>query len=219
MLRPTVFTADCSVKEVETVPAHILFHNLRVGSQKWSSHLLPFPHCKLSSAGWPINTLHYKVCLLEVRFWCSLSKLSAWTPLTSWRLISFTVRSWLSTVSLQHWLLRRRGNDEALERGRRGAGGKGRASVRKLIDRCEKSQVVKRSQAQVDCMMTGVWVWLCTATEMDCPMRIRVGVLTGVRTPVWLLDFTTGLTLLLLGSWDETNIPTLYMFHKSIKVS
>lgn len=89
-------------------------------------------------------------------------------------------------------------------RGRRGPGGKGRASVRKLIDRCEKSRVFEYLHAKVICssfsVMAGVRVCLCTVTEMDCPMRFRAGVFTGVMTPVRLLDFATGLTLLLLGS-------------------
>lgn len=107
-------------------------------------------------------------------------------------------------MSLQHWLLRRRGNDEAFARERRGAGGKGRASVRKLMDRCEKSREVERLHAKAICysfwVTTGVWVCLFIVTEMDCPKRFRAGVFTGVMTPVRLLDFATGLTLLLLGS-------------------
>lgn len=43
-------------------------------------------------------------------------------------------------------------------------------------------------------------VYVCSATEMDCPMRLSAGVFTGVMTPVRLLDLATGLTLLLLGS-------------------
>ena len=45
-------------------------------------------------------------------------------------------------------------------------------------------------------------------TEMDCPIRFRAGVLDGVMTPVKLLDFTTGLTLLLLGSCNDINNKT-----------
>lgn len=51
--------------------------------------------------------------------------------------------------------------------------------------------------------MTGLRVRLCIVTEIDWPMRFRAGVFTGFKTPVRLLDFATGLTLLLLGSWSE----------------
>lgn len=105
-------------------------------------------------------------------------------------------------MSLQHWLLRLRGNDEALERGRRGPGGKGRASVRKLMERCEKRkrQVYEcRNPIKVITRYKNIHGDVCV-TEIDCPNRLRAAVFIGVMTPVRLLDFATGLTFLLLGS-------------------
>lgn len=55
---------------------------------------------------------------------------------------------------------------------------------------------------------TGTRNVLLHGTEMDCPMRLRAGVLTGVMTPVRLFDLTTGLTRLLLGSYKgKSRIP------------
>lgn len=138
------FTADCSIREVEpAVPAHILFHNRRVEQLQGNSAYTNHPaHTATHSttAPQPDPDIPRTHCILFEKFSMQLKDFKLAVPLTSWRLISFTVRSWLSTVSLQHWLLRRRGNDEAFERGRRAAGGKGRASVRKLIERFEKKK-------------------------------------------------------------------------------
>lgn len=125
---------------------------------------------------------------------------------TSWRLISFAVSSWLSTVSLQHWLLRRRGNEEAFRWLRSRGWGNACASVRKLIDRCDKKKKVtthKNLGVQLTLLLIVLLKHLCIVTDIDCPMRFRAGVLLGVITPVWLLDLATGLTFLLLGSWNQ----------------
>lgn len=58
----------------------------------------------------------------------------------------------------------------------------------------------KEQLASICLKPTGIRVRSCVVTEMDCPKRFRAGVFIGVIMPVRLLDLTTGLTLLLLGS-------------------
>lgn len=66
------------------------------------------------------------------------------------------------------------------------------------MERCEWNRATEHVRGES--APRGVIVVVRKVTEMDCPIRFRAGVLTGVMTPVRLWEFATGLTLLLLGS-------------------
>lgn len=66
------------------------------------------------------------------------------------------------------------------------------------MERCERDRATEHVRAESE--TAGATGEVSEVTEMDCPIRFRAGVFTGVMTPVRLWECTTGLTLLLLGS-------------------